>query len=129
MLKFSLIFYLCTFLILLVAGILLWTAARSAGTIEGVESFIEEVGGYDYFRFEGDQILRAVALGGLVLVVAGAAGNVLLAVLFNLISDLTGGIRLTVVEEDPPPAPASRPARPPAEPEKRQSRPPPASEL
>jgi len=36
----------------------------------------------------------------LVLSIAGVAFNVLLCVLFNLISDLTGGVRITVIEEE-----------------------------
>ena len=40
-------------------------------------------------------------LGGVVLVLAGAAASVVLALLFNLISDLTGGVRVTVLEEEP----------------------------
>ena len=52
------------------------------------------------FTFNADQIFRASAIGGLVLVVAGAGFTVLMAVLFNLISDLTGGVRFTVVEEE-----------------------------
>lgn len=39
-------------------------------------------------------------LGGLVLVVGGIGVTVVLVVLFNLISDLTGGIRFTMVEEE-----------------------------
>jgi len=34
-------------------------------------------------------------------VLAGAATSVVLALLFNLISDLTGGVRVTVLEEEP----------------------------
>ena len=53
------------------------------------------------FKFEDQQIFQAFALGGVVLVLAGAAGSVVLALLFNLISDLTGGVRVTVLEEEP----------------------------
>jgi hypothetical protein len=53
------------------------------------------------FKFEDQQIFRAFALGGVVLVLAGAATSVVLALLFNLISDLTGGVRVTVLEEEP----------------------------
>jgi hypothetical protein len=53
------------------------------------------------FKFEDQQIFRAFALGGVVLVLAGAAGSVVLTLLFNLMSDLTGGIRVTVLEEEP----------------------------
>ena len=54
----------------------------------------------DSFDFNGEQIFRATAVGGLVLVVAGSGFTVLMAVLFNLISDITGGMRMTVVEEE-----------------------------
>jgi hypothetical protein len=98
-LKLSLLFYLSSCLVLLVAGVLLWSAASSAGVIDNVENFITEIG-FDQFRFLPGQILRASALGGLVLVVAGSCANVLMAVLYNLISDVVGGVKLTLVEDD-----------------------------
>ena len=36
----------------------------------------------------------------MVLAIAGVTFNVLLAALYNLISDLTGGVRITVIEEE-----------------------------
>lgn len=99
-LKVSLLFYFCVYVIAMVAGVLLWSAAQQAGTIEGFEGFIADLGAYELFTFEGDQIFNGALLAGLVLVIAGSAGNVLLAVLFNLISDLTGGLRVTVIEEE-----------------------------
>lgn len=58
------------------------------------------------FKFEDARIFQAFALGGIVLVLAGSAANVVLVLLFNLMSDLTGGVRVTVLEEDPPIRPA-----------------------
>jgi hypothetical protein len=55
------------------------------------------------FRFEDERIFQAFGLGGVVLVLFGSAAFVVMALLFNLISDLTGGVRVTVLEEDPPP--------------------------
>ena len=52
------------------------------------------------YRFRGGRILEASALGGLVLVVVGTGANVLLVVLYNLISDVVGGVEITVLEED-----------------------------
>jgi hypothetical protein len=162
-LKLSVLFFLSIFLIICVASAVLWNAARSAGAIDDVESFItslgfgncEDIAGDSSttpattpstidgtgeqvvgggapsttlpveaqdetstlpdedgdcaegqrlvggFRFEDQQIFRAFALGGVVLVLAGAATSVVLALLFNLISDLTGGVRVTVLEEEP----------------------------
>ena len=99
-LKISLLFYFCLWGILLIAGVLLWSAANGSGPIDSVETFIRELFALETFQFDGDQIFRASAVGGLVLVVAATGFNVLMAVLFNLISDLTGGIRITVIEEE-----------------------------
>lgn len=166
-LKISLLFYAALFVIISVASALLWNAARSAGTVDDIESFITEVGGFGTcepiegesdnvattttaptgettppdqfdptgtettvapgevpvdpeaeldddedcregeelvgeFQFEDGKIFQAFALGGIVLVLAGSAMNVVLVLLFNLMSDLTGGVRVTVLEEDAP---------------------------
>ena len=101
MLKVALIFYFCLWVILLIAGVMLWSLAVSSGTVDNVETFVTELFALESFTFNADQIFRASAIGGLVLVVAGAGFTVLMAVLFNLISDVTGGVRFTVVEERP----------------------------
>lgn len=99
-LKVALIFYFCLWVILLIAGVILWSVAVSSGTVDNVETFITELFALESFTFNADQIFRASAIGGLVVVVAGSGFTVLMAVLFNLISDLTGGVRFTVVEEE-----------------------------
>ena len=99
-LKISLIFYFCLWIILLIAGVMLWNLAVSSGTVDNIETFVTELFALESFTFNADQIFRASSIGGLVLVVAGAGFTVLMAVLFNLISDVTGGMRFTVVEEE-----------------------------
>lgn len=98
-LKLSLLFYVSVCLVLLVAGVLLWTAASSAGVIDNVENFVIDIG-FDGFRFLPGQILRGFALGGLLLVLAGSFANVLMAILYNLIADVIGGLKLTLVEDE-----------------------------
>jgi hypothetical protein len=104
------IFFFCIGVILLTAAVLLWQVALSSGIIDNVESFIEEIFALEKgsFAFEAGQMFRAYAVGGLVMVVAATGFTVLLAVRFNLISDLTGGVRVTVVEEE-----TARPVRQP----------------
>lgn len=63
------------------------------------------------FKFEDERIFQAFALGGVVLVLAGATTSVVMVLLFNLISDLLGGVRVTVLEEEPVPRTGSPPAR------------------
>lgn len=126
-LKMSLIFYFCLWVILLIAGVILWRFAVTAGTVENFENFIEELFALETFIFNPDQIFRVSALGGLVMVVAGSGFTVLMAVLFNLISDLVGGVRMTVVEEETArprpkrtrPRTTSTAARPPRKPAQR----------
>ena len=99
-LKVSLLFYFCVWVILLLAGVILWGFAVGSGTIDNVENFITELFALKSFELNADEIFRAGAIGGLVLVVAGSGFTVLMAVLFNLISDVSGGVRFTVVEEE-----------------------------
>ena len=52
------------------------------------------------FQFEDARIFQAFAFGGVVMVLAGTGATVTLVLLFNLMSDLTGGVQVTVIEED-----------------------------
>ena len=99
-LKVCLVFYLCVWGLLVIATRMLWSAAEEAGTISKVESFIEELFALETFAFDSAQIFRIFVLGGLVFVVGGIGVTVVLVILFHLISDLTGGIRFTMVEEE-----------------------------
>ena len=97
-LKLSLLFYLCVCLVLLVAGSILWAGASAAGVVENIEGFVSDIG-FDDFRFVAADILRASTIGGLVLVVSGTLANTLLAVLFNLMGDVVGGLKVTLAED------------------------------
>lgn len=101
-LKVSVVFYICLWFILVLAGVLLWSFAESSGTLESIEDLVESLFALDPEEdfWSGSTIFRSYAIGGLVLALAGIAFNVLLCVLYNLISDLMGGIRLTVIEEE-----------------------------
>jgi hypothetical protein len=98
--KVSVIFYVVLFAVLLVAGVLLWNLAITTGTVGNVEGFIKDLFGLKTFKFDGAKIFRASWLLGVVLVVAGTGFNVTMAVVFNLIADLVGGVRVTVLEEE-----------------------------
>ncbi len=99
-LTFSVLFHLCLFAALLLASVLVWNVADEAGTIENVESFIRELGDYETFEIDGEAIFRAaVAIAG-IMTLAASVLVVLLTVMFNLLSDLLGGVRVTVIEEE-----------------------------
>jgi hypothetical protein len=111
-LKLALLFYICLYIVFLVAGLLLWNLADRAGVIDNVESFIEDMGAFESFEFEPRVIFQATALGGAVFTVMATGLTALGAVLFNLISDLVGGVRFTVIEEDSARPIAAAPPKP-----------------
>lgn len=97
-LKLSFVFYLALFIVVLVAVVLLWAGATSVGVVSNIESFMVDIGFSD-FKFVPNKMLGGVALGGLVLVVAGTCANVLVTALFNLMGNVVGGLKLTLQEE------------------------------
>jgi len=99
-LKISLFFYGCLWVILLVAGFMIWGVAESSGTIDRLESLFIDLFTLDEFSIDAGQVFRGYALAGLALAIAGTTFNVLMCLLFNLISDLTGGMRITMIEEE-----------------------------
>jgi hypothetical protein len=144
--KVAFIFFLAMGVVLMTAGVLLWNLAQSTGTLDNVEGFFREAFGYDTFELQSEPLFRAGLTLTALFVVAGTGLTVVMAVLFNLIADLTGGIRLTVLEREViaredvvrkrrrrrlvPRAPAAKPAAPkpvsdlPAPPPLESSRPP-----
>ena len=108
-LKLSVVFYVALYGILLVAAVVLWMAATATGLRDNVESFIGEMIASNKFQFVGWELFRAGAVGGAILVVFGTGANVMLAVLYNLISDTVGGV-VMVVEERPKRVPATEAA-------------------
>jgi hypothetical protein len=101
--RVSFLFYLCVLLVFLVAGILLWTVAAAFGVIHNVEKFIQKLFDLNSFHFQAWSILLGTGLGGMVFVVLGTGANVLAALLYNLISDITGGVAIETTEEETQP--------------------------
>lgn len=110
-LKFSVLLFATIYLVILVAGLVLWAAATATGVRQNVEKFIGDLIASDNFRLLGGTVIRASVLGGALLVVLGTGANVLFAVLYNLISDVVGGV--IVVFEERPTRRRSGPRRPP----------------
>ncbi len=99
-LKFSVLLFATFYMVFLVAGLVLWAAASATGLRGNIEKFIGDLIAADDFHILGATMFRASAIGGFVLVVMGTGANVLFAVLYNLISDVVGGIAV-VFEERP----------------------------
>lgn len=83
----------------LLSLVLLWNVAMATGTVDNVERFLESFG-WDSFEFRGGELYHAAWIIGLFAVVLLTGLWVLAAVVFNLVTDLVGGIRVTVLEEE-----------------------------
>jgi hypothetical protein len=98
-LKLSLVVYTCIYVATLATLAALWGILYQSGNIDKLQSFLEDVG-LENFTFYGNQMFRACAAIGAVMVLAGTVITVLATSLVNIISEMTGGIRLIVIEED-----------------------------
>lgn len=98
-LKFSVAFYLSVMAVCVLATVLLFYAAEAAGIVGTIEEFIQGVGWPD-FRIRPIQVFRAVVVIGVFMMITWTAVSVFVAFLYNLISDLVGGIEVTMSERD-----------------------------
>ncbi|MEX2275538.1 MAG: DUF3566 domain-containing protein [Actinomycetota bacterium] len=99
-LRFSLLFYLCVMLVLLLAGSMLYLALDALGTIDAairlaINLSVVETG----FEANGSWLFWRCLVIGLVGVVLWSAINVFITFLYNLISDVVGGIEITLGEK------------------------------
>jgi hypothetical protein len=97
-LKFSLIFYFCVMLVVLFGLAILYGLLGALGVLDSLAQLLGDVWTGGDFEFHGFAIFRTLFLVGFITVVIGSALTVFIAVLYNLISDLIGGIEVTLVE-------------------------------
>jgi hypothetical protein len=97
--KVALLFNVFLYAVCLMAGVMLWRVAVNTGTIDNVERFFESFG-WQIFELKGGEIYHNAWIAGLFAVIGLTGLAVLAATMFNLITDLVGGVRLTVLEEE-----------------------------
>ena len=97
--KVGLAFHLVCYFVTLISLVLLWNVAQSTGTLDNVENFMESFG-WETFRFDGSELFGNLWILGLLGVILGTGLWVLLATIFKFITDLVGGVRVTVLEEE-----------------------------
>lgn len=97
--KVGLAFHLVLYFVVLISLVLIWSVAKSTGTVDNVENFMESFG-WETFKFDGGKIFSSLWVLGLFVVILYTGLWVLAATIFNLITDLVGGVRVTVLEEE-----------------------------
>jgi transmembrane protein DUF3566 len=101
-LKFSLLFYFCVMLIFLLALAVVYWALGVFGVLDSAANLMETAGFGDPktgFAFNGYWIFSRLFVIGVVGVVVWSLVNLILAMMYNLVSDVVGGISVTLSEK------------------------------
>lgn len=101
--RFSIVFALCVWLMLLVAVGLLWLVASLTGTLHRIEDFIAQLLAESSFHLEAVQLLLGAAVVGVVLLLTAAVLSGIMSTLFNLVAGRVGGLGVTVADHEDPP--------------------------
>jgi hypothetical protein len=108
-LKFSLLFSLCLLIVFVVAVAALYFALQALGVFDSINQFVRDLtqansggtptGGFDV-TFSATRVIGGAAVIGLINVVIITAISTLGAFLYNLCSDIVGGIEVTLAERE-----------------------------
>lgn len=96
--KMSLIFYVCVMLVILGAGVILYGMLGAIGALDSTQRLIRDLFADQSFVINGQWLFSRGLAIGLGMVVVWSLINVFIAFLYNLISDLVGGIEVTLAE-------------------------------
>jgi hypothetical protein len=97
-LKLSFLFYLCVMVVIMGALVILYGILEAIGALDSVTSLIQELFADDTFEIHGDWLFSRGLVIGFGMVVLWTLINVFVAFLYNLISDIVGGVEVTLSE-------------------------------
>jgi hypothetical protein len=112
-LKFSLIFYFCVFLVVYLALAIIWAILSASGVIDSLEQLLGTIfpsnaglsptgqvstRGAPPIQIDSGQVFTWLFFAGCVGVVIWSFINVFVAVMYNLISDIVGGVEVTLAD-------------------------------
>jgi hypothetical protein len=112
-LKFSLLFYFCVFLVIYLALAIIWAILSASGVIESLEELLGTIfptgkalsptgqlstGKAPPIEIDTGQVFTWLFFAGCVGVAIWSLINVFVAVMYNLISDIVGGVEVTLAD-------------------------------
>ena len=97
-LKVSFFFYLCVWAVIVGAMVILYGVLSAIGALDSVEKLIRELFADKTFEINGDWLFSRGIMIALGMVLLWTFINVFVALLYNLISDVVGGIEVTLSE-------------------------------
>ena len=105
-LKFSLIFYFCVMLIVYLALLIIYIVLSAAGAIDSLAKILgyvfgsgESTSGPTPVVINGQEVFTWLFIVGVLFTIVWSLVNVFVAFLYNLISDIIGGIEVTLAEK------------------------------
>ncbi len=96
--KFSLLFYFCIMLVVLLALAMLYAVLGAVGALDSITRLARDLFADQSFAIHGSWIFARLTLVGLAMVLVWSLVNVFVAFLYNLISDVLGGVEVTLAE-------------------------------
>lgn len=96
--KISLLFYTCLMLVLLGAGVIIYGVLGAIGALESTQRLIRDLFADQTFVINGRWLFTRGLWIGLAMVVLWSLINVFVVFLYNLVSDLIGGVEVTLAE-------------------------------
>jgi hypothetical protein len=97
-LKVSFFFYLCVMAVIVGAFVILYGVLGAIGALDSMTRLIRDLFADQTFEIHGDWLFSRGLMVGLGMVVLWTLINVFVAFLYNLISDIVGGIEVTLSE-------------------------------
>jgi hypothetical protein len=97
-LKISFLFYLCVMTVILGAMMILYGVLDAIGALDSVTRLIRDLFADQTFEIHGDWLFTRGLLIGFAMVVLWTLINLFVAFLYNLLSDLIGGVEVTLSE-------------------------------
>ena len=96
--KISFFFYLCVMVVILGAMMILYAILGAIGALDSLTRLIRDLFADQSFEIHGGWLFTRGLSIGLVLVVLWTLINVFIVFLYNLLSDVVGGIEVTLSE-------------------------------
>lgn len=97
-LKISFLFYLCVMVVIIGAMMILYAILGAIGALDSLTRLIRDLFADQSFEIHGGWLFSRGLTIGLALVVLWTLINVFIVFLYNLLSDVVGGIEVTLSE-------------------------------
>ena len=105
-LKISTLLALCMWIVTMLASAIMWAVITNAGTVSSLENFVNSSLSLRDWTIDGGFIFRQLGIITFLMCIGFVLSTVMAAFIFNLASDIMGGIWVSVIEEE-----SARPVR------------------